>query len=109
GKRNAGLNRIGAGARESFDDAHGRIAIRVSAGDVGNQSAASLLAEALEKLRQPAHRSSAATWGTSLSPRPERFTMTIASRLIERPLRSSQPSACADSSAGMIPSLSLSA
>ena len=48
--------------------------------------------------------SSAAICGTSLSPRPLRFTTTIASRSIDAPLRSSQPRACDDSSAGMMPS-----
>src|SRR5207244_6113381 len=63
----------------------------------------------LEMLRCAQHdggASIAAICGTSLSPRPLRFATTTFPR--PRSLRSSQPSACDDSSAGMIPSLSLS-
>src|SRR5205814_8960183 len=123
------LDRIGAGALQLFDDARSRRRIGIAAGDVRNDAAAIFGAEMFEETFNAIHErlcgapapspvcageapaphfdSSAATCGTSLSPRPLKFAITILSRAIVLPNRISHPIACADSSAGMIPSVSL--
>src|SRR5205823_1894090 len=122
GERHAELDRIRAGAHKLFDDARRRGGVGIAARDVRDHAASRLGAEMFEETLDAIHVappppaalagagatfSSAATCGTSLSPRPLRLAITIASFGIPLPNRSSHPTAWADSSAGMIPSVSL--
>src|SRR5258708_10434465 len=112
-ERNAELDRIGPGCLQRLDDPNGRFTIGVTAGDVGNQAGAAVTSKVAEQPLDAIHCGGSSifmTCGTSLSPRPLRLTTTIASlAMVSRPWRKSQPSACADSSAGMMPSVSLEA
>src|SRR5207237_8633870 len=101
------LDCVGACGFESFDNAWRRFAIGIAARDIRNYGAALFREERLSA-RHCAACCIAMICGTSLSPRPERFAITIAPSGIDAPLRNSQPNACDDSSAGMIPSVSLS-
>src|SRR5205823_3828785 len=115
GEGDTELDRIRSRTLELFDDANARVAIGNAARDVGDETTAFLSAQAFEERRDTIHCAPfragedtgapprAATCGTSLSPRPDRFKTT--EPINPGPLRSSQPNAWADSSAGMIPSV----
>src|ERR1051325_1478810 len=87
-----------------------RLQIRVARRNKRDQGALALTPQARESLTDATHDASplvrSATVLTSLSPRPERLTMSICSLVISRATRSACATACADSSAGIMPSSS---
>src|SRR5207237_6320659 len=82
--------------------------VRIASSDVRNEPLALRLGERLERALDARHQSflpeRSATVCRSLSPRPERLTSRIASFFIFGAIFIACATACADSSAGMMPS-----
>src|SRR6185436_5975183 len=98
---------------EAMHQRHGQRRMRVAGGDVGDERLALRPGERLEAALDARHQSflpeRSATVCMSLSPRPERLTSRLASFGIEGAIFMACATACADSSAGMMPSLRQSA
>src|SRR6185312_12187519 len=109
GKRHAELEDVRARLHHAAHQRHGERGMRVARGDVGNERLALRFRERLETTLDARHQSflpeRSATVCMSLSPRPERLTSRIASFFIAGAILIACATACADSSAGMMPSV----
>ncbi len=97
------------GAREFDDEGARGHHVGVARGDEGDEAASAFAPQRLEGFRDAAQATppptpASATCCTSLSPRPERLRRMISSRFISRASFRACATACADSSAGMMPS-----
>src|SRR5665213_4573815 len=107
GERHADLDQIGAGLGQLRQQLLEGGAVRIAAGEIGHQPGAALFAQLLEACPDATHSlapSMPAPEGMSLSPRPDKL---ITSRLSAGSLGArfiASATACADSSAGMMPS-----
>src|SRR3546814_8593137 len=109
------LDDVGAGARQAFHDLERCGGIGIAGGDEGGEGAApgglerrEASLDAAARFGLGAHNSTPralATVNTSLSPRPHRFMTMIWSRAICGASLRTCASACAGSSAGMLPSI----
>src|SRR5207344_2162379 len=109
GERHAELDNIRARLDHPSHQRHGERRMRVARGDVGNERLALRFRERLDTALDARHQSflpeRSATVCMSLSPRPERLTSRMASFGIFGAIFIACATACADSSAGMMPSL----
>src|SRR4030095_13918689 len=122
-KRNTQLDEVGAGLLERAEDVAGARRRRIPSRDVGDETLASFLFEAIERFAYAPHvrgRVCAGMYDSlvryvrsfivlctiarSLSPRPDRLMRITASRPSSRARRVACATACADSSAGRMPS-----
>src|SRR6266542_2740240 len=102
---NTELDDVCPGRGEFDEQKLSRRKIGITRSDEGNKAAASSAFKRSERLPDSAHRlcKSATSW-TSLSPRPDRFTIIASSAGNSRATRTAGKIACEVSSAGMIPS-----
>src|SRR4029079_12872248 len=109
GERHAELDDVGARLHHPAHQRHGDRRVRVAGGDVGNERLALRFRERLEAPLDARHQSflpeRSATVCMSLSPRPERLTSRMALLGIVGAIFIACATACADSSAGMMPSV----
>src|SRR5262249_18675700 len=109
GERHAELEDVGARLHQRPHERHGERRMRIAGGDVRDQGLALRFRERLEAALDARHQSffpaRSATVCMSLSPRPERLTSRIESFGIDGAIFIACATACADSSAGMMPSL----
>src|SRR5690606_4191628 len=97
---------LGEAAREVADEP---LALREGGADTGVRAGGRRRVEAHACTAPSSKRSNQRpAVATSLSPRPERFTSTTPSVPSSRPMRRAPARACADSIAGMMPSVRLS-
>src|SRR6202008_2787944 len=106
---NAELDDGGAGLDQRAHERHRERGVRIARGDIGNERLALVARQSLEPALNARHQSfvpeRSATVCMSLSPRPERLTRRIASFFIAGAIFIACATACADSSAGMMPSV----
>src|SRR5260221_7320787 len=109
GERYAELDDVGARLDQRLHQRHGKRWMRIARRDVGNERLALRLRERLEAALDARHQSfvpeRSATVCMSLSPRPERLTSRIASCGRRGAIFIACATACADSSAGIMPSV----
>src|SRR3990170_6925003 len=109
-ERHAELEDVGPGLHQPAHQRHGERGVRIAGGDEGNERLALVAPERLESPLDARHLQNlrpmrSATVCMSLSPRPERLTSRIASFGMVGAIFIACASACADSRAGMMPSL----
>src|ERR671913_443357 len=109
-ERHAELEDVGPGLHQPAHQRHGQRGVRIAGGDEGNERFALVARERLESPLDARHLQNlspmrSATVCMSLSPRPERLTRRIASLAIVGAIFMACATACADSSAGMMPSV----
>src|SRR5690606_20880588 len=102
--RHAQFDYVGAAGDQRVEDRAGIRRGRIAAGDEGDQRRASLGKGGGQAGGHSFTPSASATVKMSLSPRPDRLTMITLSLPSAGASRSATTRACADSSAGMIPS-----
>src|SRR6185436_4952345 len=109
GERHAEFDDVGARLHQAVHERHRQRGVRIARHDVLDERLALRLRERLETALDARHQSffpeRSATVCMSLSPRPERLTRRIESFGIDRAIFIACATACADSSAGMMPSL----
>src|SRR5688572_5467973 len=110
GERHPELEDVRARFDQPAHQRNGERRMGIAGGDVGDERLALVAPQRLEATLDARHPQNlspmrAATVCMSLSPRPERLTNTIASFAIAGAIFIACATACADSSAGMIPSV----
>src|SRR5688500_8321898 len=110
GERHAELEDVGARLHQSAHQRHRQRGMRIAGRNVGNERLALVAPEGLESALDARHLQNlspmrSATVCMSLSPRPERLTSRIASFGMVGAIFIACATACADSRAGMMPSL----
>src|SRR5689334_9115745 len=106
-ERNAKFDDVRTGSRQLLNELERRLQIRITRSKERNERRAPALAKVGKRGSDATHiasPSAAAAETTSLSPRPDRHTTMILSFSICAAMRMTWAMACADSSAGMMPS-----